>query len=67
MILQLNPPLWLDTPKGQALAHFMIDRGIDCDIEWVCFQQETGECWTWLNPDVKILGNTTIGREYGHC
>lgn len=63
MILQLNPPLPLETPKGKGLAHFIIDYGIESDIYWVCFQDETRECWTWNNKDVKIQKNITIGRK----
>ncbi len=63
MIQQLNPPLWLETPKGTALCHFMIDYGPDFDILWVCFQQDTGECWTWANWDIRIANNKTLGRE----
>jgi hypothetical protein len=62
MILQLDPPLWLDTPKGEALAHFLIDYGIENDFYWVCAQQESGECWTWGNRDVKFVKNITLGR-----
>lgn len=63
MILQLNPPLPLETPKGKGLAHFIIDYGIESDLYWVCFQDETRECWTWNNKDVKIQKNITIGRK----
>jgi hypothetical protein len=31
-IHELKQVLWLDTPKGVALAKFMIDRGIDSDL-----------------------------------
>lgn len=61
-IQQLNPPLWFTTPEGPALCHFMIDYGIDCDIVWVCFQQDTGECWSWNNKDVRIAPNLTVNR-----
>lgn len=54
--------MWLSTPKGQALAHIVIDRGIDHDVEWVCFIQATGECWTFLNSDVRAVDNITLGR-----
>lgn len=63
VILQLNPPLWLTTPKGLALAHFLIDYGIDLDLYWVCFQQDSGECWTWENGQIKIAPNATVGRK----
>ena len=62
MIKQLNPPLPLTTPKGKAWAYFIIDYGMDADILWVCFQDESGECWTWGNRDIRIQTNTTIGR-----
>jgi len=62
MILQLNPPVPLKTPKGPALAHFLIDYGIEHNLMWVCFQQQTGECWTWDNKDIRAEKNITSGR-----
>lgn len=62
MILQLDPPIPLVTPKGNGLAHFMIDYGIEHHLMWVCFQNDTGECWTWRNPDIRIENNITLGR-----
>jgi len=62
MLTQLNPPLPLITPKGKAWAHIVIDYGQEHDLLWVCFQDETGECWTWGNRDVHIQENITMGR-----
>ena len=62
MLTQLNPPLPLITPKGKAWAHIVIDYGREHDLLWVCFQDETGECWTWGNRDVRIQENITMGR-----
>lgn len=59
-ILQLNPPLWLETPKGQGLAHFVIDPGVEHDLQWVCFINETGEVWTFANPEVQAAKNRTL-------
>jgi len=64
MIIQLNPPIPVRTPKGKALAHFMIDDGIEHDIKWVCFQDDTGECWTYRNQFIRADKNITQGREY---
>jgi hypothetical protein len=61
-ILQLNPPLPLNTPKGSALAHFLIDMGPEHNIQWVCFQDNDGECWTWQNSDVRAVKNITMHR-----
>ena len=60
MILELKSPLPLVTPKGKAFAYFLIDYGIEHDLIWVCFQNDTGECWSWSNRDVKIQNNITI-------
>jgi hypothetical protein len=62
MITQLNPPIPLITPKGRAWAHLVIDYSQEHDLLWVCFQDETGECWTWLNRDIRIQPNVSIGR-----
>ena len=62
MLTQLNPPIPLITPKGKAWAHIVIDYGQEHDLLWVCFQDETGECWTWGNRDVRIQENATMGR-----
>jgi hypothetical protein len=60
--LQLNPPMPVNTPKGEALAHFLLDYGPEYHLLWVCFQDDTGECWTWPNPDIRAIKNVTMGR-----
>lgn len=63
MIHEITQILWLQTPKGLALAKFMLDYGPESNIFWICAQQDTGECWTWSNQDVRIAKNITLGRE----
>ena len=29
---------------------------------WVCFQDDTGECWTWENAQIRARVNKTAGR-----
>lgn len=62
MITRLNPPMPIMTPKGRALAHFLLDYGPENDLMWVCFQDDTGECWTWENADIRARVNKTLGR-----
>ena len=62
MITRIDPPLPLQTPKGKAMAHFIIDYGIEHDLHWVCFQDTTGECWTWNNKEIRLQENITAGR-----
>lgn len=61
-VTRIDPPIPLMTPKGRALAHFLIDLGIENDLQWVCFQDETGECWTWENAQIRARTNMTAGR-----
>ena len=63
MMLQLDPPIPLETPNGKALAQVLIDYGAEHDLIWVCFQNETGEIWCWSNQMVKAQTNITMGRE----
>jgi hypothetical protein len=67
MILQLDPPMSLITPKGDAWAVLVIDYGLEHHLLWVCFQDDTGECWTWANPDVRAPANITIGATRGNA
>jgi hypothetical protein len=62
MLLQLNPPLPMDTPKGGGLAYFVIDYGPEADLQWVIFLDEDGACWTVRNTEVRMQANWTMGR-----
>jgi hypothetical protein len=64
MLLQLNPAIPVITPKGRALAHFLIDNGVEHDLEWVCFQNSSGEFWSWKNPQIRAQKNITEQRDY---
>ena len=62
MLLQLDPPIPLETPKGKGYAHVLIDYGQEFNLLWVVFIDDTQECWTFANPDIKIQSNITLGR-----
>jgi len=59
---RLDPPIPLQTPKGDAMAYFVIDYGTEHDLMWVCFQDDTGECWSWHNPHIRLRKNYTSER-----
>jgi hypothetical protein len=61
-MLQLNPPLPMNTPKGEGFAHFLIDYGPESDLYWTVFITETGEIWTFANREVRASKNITLGR-----
>lgn len=61
-MLQLNPPLPLNTPKGEGFAHILIDYGPESDLYWTVFITGTGEIWTFANDEVRASKNITLGR-----
>lgn len=63
MITRIDPPIPVTTPKGKAIAIAWLDYGIENDLMWICFQDDTGECWTWENADIRARVNLTIGRK----
>lgn len=62
VIVELRQVIWLETPKGVALAKFLVDRGVDADNEWICIVNETGEIWSFDNSDVLVCKSYTLGR-----
>ena len=63
MIIQLNPTLPLETPRGKGFAHFVIDYFQEHDLLWVVFLDDSGECWTFQNSEIRIQKNLSIGRK----
>lgn len=61
-MIQLNPPIPLQTPKGSGVAWFLIDYGLEHNLMWVVVIDTTGEIWTFQNPDVRAQKNITQGR-----
>ena len=61
-VTQLNPPIPIDSPKGSALAHMIIDYGPEHHLIWVAFIDDTRECWSFQNPEIRAQGNPTMGR-----
>jgi hypothetical protein len=62
MMLQLTPPIPVTCPRGKGYAHVLIDYSQEHDLLWVVFIDETRECWTYRNQDIRIQGNITLGR-----
>ncbi len=64
-MVRIDPPLPVLTPKGPAMAHFLIDYGFEHHLTWVTFVDATGECWSFRNPDVRMPPNKTARGHKG--
>ncbi len=62
MIVQLNPPIPLETPKGRGMAHIIIDYSTEHSLIWQVFIDATGESWLFRNEEVRLQPNWTFGR-----
>lgn len=62
MILQLNPSIPLNTPKGDGLAWMVLDYGEEHHLIWVVAIDDTGEIWSFPNPQVRATKNITMER-----
>lgn len=60
-MLQLHTPIPVETPLGDAFAHLVFDYGQEHYIHFVCFLNETGECWIFDNREVRLQPNLTMG------
>ena len=65
MVVQLNPPIWLETPRGVGIAHLVIDYGPEHHLLWTVALDKGGECWTVANPEIKFQINPSMGRTKG--
>lgn len=62
MLLQLNPPIPCETPKGAAFCIAFIDYGQEHDTLWKCIITSTGEVWDVPQPQVRGVKNISMGR-----
>ena len=62
MLLQLNPTIPIETTKGKATAVGWLDYGPEHHLLWICFIDETGECWALPNTEIRAQSNPSMGR-----
>jgi hypothetical protein len=62
MILQLNPPIPVVTPRGKGIAHFLLDYGMETSSLWGVFDNISGQMWWTTNEQVRAQRNISMGR-----
>lgn len=60
-MLQLNPTIPLDSPKGPCRAFLVLDYGEDHALYYSTFVDATGENWTWPAEKVRLRKNISFG------
>jgi hypothetical protein len=58
---RIEPPMEFDTPKGRALAFWMIDYTQTQDVIYGCIIKATGQIWWFRNKDVLHVPDLTNG------
>lgn len=61
-MLQLNPSIPVETPRGNGQAVVLIDYGSEHDLYWVVLLDDSRECWTFSNREIRAQPNITLGR-----
>lgn len=61
-IIQLNPSIPMNTPKGKGLAIMAVWLSEEHNWIWTIALDESGEIWDFQNPEVRMQKNITMGR-----
>jgi hypothetical protein len=62
VILQLDPTIPLETPRGKGFAHFLMDFGQEHYSYFGIFLDDTGQFWWISQKDCTLQYNITMGR-----
>ena len=62
-IKQLDPPIYVLTPKGEGDTLFLIDYGVNINTVWVVHLHEDGQVLHFDSSDIRIMGNLMYGIE----
>lgn len=60
-IHRIDPEIWVETPKGSALAYFLIDYGPSINSIWLCRLDDTGDVIHVDSSEIKLYGNPMWG------
>jgi hypothetical protein len=61
MMLQLNPPIWVQTPLGEGDALVLIDYGPNVNTVWLVHLHEDGRAVHFDSSDIRVMGNLMYG------
>jgi hypothetical protein len=66
VVSRCDPPLPVICPRGAGLAHWRIERGIECETTyevWITAGPHAGEIWEFGQAQLRAQTNVTAGRD----
>ena len=63
-IHQITPPIYVNTPKGEGDALFLLDYGVNINTVWVVHIHEDSTVIHVDSSDVRIMGNLMYGLHH---
>ena len=63
-MLQLNPPLWVQTPLGEGHALLVIDYGPSLNTVWCVHIFDGGQLVHIDSSELRVMGNEMYGIEH---
>lgn len=61
MILQLNPPIWVQTPLGEGHCLFLVDISASINTIWIVHLFDTGKVAHIDSSEIRVMGNEMWG------
>jgi hypothetical protein len=61
MMIQLDPYIPVDTPKGEGYAVGWIDYSQEHHLMWIVML-DAGFVWIFENQHIRVIANDTVGR-----
>ena len=61
MMLQLNPPIWVQTPLGEGHALLVIDYGPSINTVWCVHLFDSGKVVHIDSSELRAMGNEMYG------
>lgn len=52
----------VNTPKGKGSIWLVTEYGTETEKIFSCIIKDTGEIWEYRSQDIRVVNNTTFGR-----
>ena len=60
-MLQLDPPIWVETPLGEGHALVLFDYGVSINSVWLVHLFDGGKVVHIDSSEIRVMGNEMYG------